>query len=83
MMVSLIFMINLCSVEGNFHCCPSCNSVSDLAEVVAGYRSLKNILAIYLKDVITAMRDERSIRQRHTLITEGDDCVSLQGRKKK
>lgn len=53
--------------------------VSDLAEVVAGHGPLHHVLSIHLEDVITAVRDERSVRQRHTLVAEGDNRVSLEG----
>lgn len=67
------------SVEGNFPCCPSCKNVSHLAEAVAGHSFLEHIVSIHLKDVIAAVRDERSVGQRHALIAKGDDCVSLRG----
>lgn len=53
--------------------------VSDLAEVVAGHGPLHHVLSIHLEDVIAAVRDERSVRQRHTLVAEGNDRVSLEG----
>lgn len=65
--------------KGNFPRCPSrCERVSDLAEVVAGYRSLQHVVSVHLEDVVAAVRDERSVGQRHALVAEGDDRVSLQ-----
>lgn len=52
--------------------------MSDLAEVVARYRPLQHVVSVHLEDVVAAVRDERSIGQRHALVAEGDDRVSLQ-----
>lgn len=60
--------------KGKFQSCDSY-----LAEVVAGHGPLHHILSIHLEDVVAAVRDERSVRQRHTLVAEGDGRVSLEG----
>lgn len=68
--------VNLCAVEGSIPHCPSCESVSDLAEVVAGHRFLQHGVPIHLEHIIAAVCHQRSVRERHALIAKGDYCVS-------